>query len=263
METKICCRCGLEKELSDFPKENSKYRNPCKQCKKEYLKEYYLKNKDKATKHNKEYYFKNKDKILLVNKEYRLKNKDKIKQIEKEYRKQNKNIISEKKKTYYENNKKEILDKSKQYYKNNKEKIIEKNTKYYEKNKNHLMDKAKIRNAKRKKEDYIYKLKCQIRSMIKDCFKRKKTTKNQNSEKILGCSINYFQKYLLETYKKNYGIEWDGIEKVHIDHIIPLSTANTEESIIKLCHYSNLQLLKAKDNLNKRDKLDWELKNDN
>ena len=50
---------------------------------------------------------------------------------------------------------------------------------------------------------------------------------------------------------------------MHIDHIIPLCTVNTKEEIIKLCHYSNLQLLKAKDNLEKKDKLEWELKNDN
>ena len=99
--------------------------------------------------------------------------------------------------------------------------------------------------------------------MIKDCFKRKSIIKNEKSEEILGCNIDFFQKYLLKTYKKNYGIEWDGIEKVHIDHIIPLSTANTEEEVIKLCHYTNLQLLKAKDNLKKSNKIDWELKNDN
>lgn len=64
---------------------------------------------------------------------------------------------------------------------------------------------------------------------------------------------------MLETYKKNYGVEWDEKEDVHIDHIIPLTTAESEEDIIRLCHYTNLQLLKAKDNLEKRDKMDWSL----
>ena len=64
---------------------------------------------------------------------------------------------------------------------------------------------------------------------------------------------------MLETYKNNYGIEWDNIEPIHIDHIKPLKYANTEKEIVKLCHYTNLQLLKAQDNLEKANKLNWEL----
>ncbi len=64
---------------------------------------------------------------------------------------------------------------------------------------------------------------------------------------------------LLETFKENYGYEWDGKEEVHIDHIIPLAIAETEEDVYELCYYENLQLLKAKDNLKKHDKLDYKI----
>ena len=44
-------------------------------------------------------------------------------------------------------------------------------------------------------------------------------------------------------------------EPLHIDHIIPLSSAKTEDELYKLCHYTNLQPLWAKDNMKKGKKI--------
>ena len=112
----------------------------------------------------------------------------------------------------------------------------------------------------KKKEDTNYKLKLQTRNLIYKAFKRKKYKKDSPTEKILGCNYSDFINYLLQTYKDNYGKEWDGKELMHIDHKMPLATAKTEDDIIKLCHYKNLQLLKGHDNLVKSDKLNWDLK---
>ncbi len=43
----------------------------------------------------------------------------------------------------------------------------------------------------------------------------------------------------------------------HIDHIVPLDSAETEAELVKLFRISNIQLLWASENLEKGCKLDW------
>ena len=112
------------------------------------------------------------------------------------------------------------------------------------------------------KEEPIYYLKHRIRTLIRKSFIRRGETKSKRTEEILGCSIDFFINYLIKTYENNYNEKWDWkyLKETHIDHIKPLAEVNTKEEVIELCHYTNLQLLKAKDNLDKKDSLEWELK---
>ena len=144
----------------------------------------------------------------------------------------------------YNKRKKYIEEYNKQYWKNNREEIIKKRNIYFK---------------ERRKNDIVYKLKLQIRNLVNISLKSKNHRKNTKTSIILCCDLDYFVEYLLQTFKDNYGYEWDGKEKVHIDHIIPLATANTKEDIIKLCHYTNLQLLKAEDNQKKGSKLNYKI----
>lgn len=150
---------------------------------------------------------------------------------------------------WYQDHKEEIKEKRKQNRKHNAEKNREWNASHREQINQHVRE--------RKKSDPVFKLSCQVRNTVYQSFARTGNVKTERCEKITGLPQDELIKYLVSTYKSNYGYEWDGSEAVHIDHIIPLSTAKTEDDVLRLCKYSNLQLLKAKDNLAKSNKLDF------
>ena len=72
---------------------------------------------------------------------------------------------------------------------------------------------------------------------------------------MVGMSSIEFKANLEKQFKD--GMSWEnyGYRGWHIDHIIPISSANNEEELIKLCHYTNLQPLWAVDNFKKGSKI--------
>jgi len=50
-------------------------------------------------------------------------------------------------------------------------------------------------------------------------------------------------------------MSWENRGKWHIDHIVPVSSAKTEQDIIKLNHYTNLRPMWASDNIKKSNKM--------
>lgn len=260
METKVCRICGIEKPISDFNKAKKWYQNRCKQCQSEYAKKYREKNKAKLSLKAKNYYQNNKEKIKDNTRNSYKKNKDKILARNKKYRQENNEKIKKRVKEYRIINSEHIKEKNKEYYENNSDKIKERTKKYNIEHKKEKSEYIKKYNSNRRQNDNTFKIKSQLRCMINASFRKKGLNKSKNAINILGISLENMYKYLLKTFKNNYGYEWDGLEKVHIDHIIPLATAKTEEEVIRLCNYKNLQLLKAKDNLQKSSKINYELK---
>ena len=152
--------------------------------------------------------------------------------------------VKERTKKYREDNKEKTKELNKAWKNTHKAEVNEYKRNYYYSNKNNL----------------LYSFEIRIRHLILKAFKRKGYKKTSRTQEILGCDYETFIKHLLQTFKNNYGYEWDSIEKVHIDHIIPLATAKTEEEVLKLNNYKNLQLLKELDNLHKSNKLNWSIK---
>jgi hypothetical protein len=108
----------------------------------------------------------------------------------------------------------------------------------------------------KKQSDPLFKLNYSIRSMTSNAFKRacqNKYKKGKKTEYILGCTMENFITHLQSQFKpgmliENYGF---GPGKWNIDHIIPISSAQTEEEIYKLSHYTNLQPLWWEENMAK------------
>ena len=238
MEKKICKKCEIEKDITEFRNK----RNQCLICEANIRKIRYYENKDVERLKQKEYYEKNNEKLKEYNKKYR-------------------NVINtEYSKEYREKNKEKIQKQRKEYYKKNKERIIRYTKTYQENNKVKLKDYKKNYIKKCRINDITYRIATNIGNILRYALKKSGHIKESRTYEILGCSYEEFKIYLESKFESwmtwenrglyngelNYG--WD------IDHIIPVSLSKTEEELIKLNHYTNLQPLCSKINRDiKRD----------
>ncbi len=171
-----------------------------------------------------------------VNKQYRIKNEQKVKESRREYYKNNIESIRISKRT----NAKKHTDKKREYDKiyrqNNKEKIKQ-NKKEWE-----------IRN----KDNPIFKIKRNLRRRINHVIKD--NYKSDNTFNLIGCSAEFFKKYIESLWTD--GMTWEnyGVNGWHIDHIKPcykFDLSKPEQQ--RICfHYTNQRPLWQKDNLSRK-----------
>ena len=138
----------------------------------------------------------------------------------------------------------------KEYQAANKDKIQAQKKEYYAANKNKILAQQNEYHKNRRATDFIYKLKGNIRSRLNKALKGR--VKIGSAVKDWGCTDEFLRAYLQSKFTEGMTLENYGLW--HVDHIIPLSSAETPEDILRLSHYSNLQPLWAADNLAKSDK---------
>lgn len=123
--TRTCKKCGIEKEIEDFTKDNRKKHgrtHRCKECTSEYLKQYYLQNKEKLFNYSKRYREENKERLSKEAKEYYQKNTEAIKERSNKRHSEKRDEILVQRKIYRENNKEKISEQKKEsYYKKHEE----------------------------------------------------------------------------------------------------------------------------------------------
>jgi len=176
-------------------------------------------------------------------------------------------------KQYYEKHKEKAIADAKSYYKDNypaikrqrtrhrelnKERIAAKQSEYYKANKEAIRKTHAEYKKLRKQTDSLFKLSENLRTLIRMSLQSGGYRKTSKTSRLLGADFATVQTHLINSAVRNYGEHRPEV-KYHIDHIIPCSSATTEEELIRLQHYTNLQLLYPKDNITKGNKLDFQL----
>lgn len=220
MTTKVCKVCHEEKELDEFPKHKQMkdgHLNQCRVCKNNYLKKYGEDNKDRLLEKAKIYY------------------------------EENREVVKQRVRNHWNENVNEINQKRRERYANDEEyrnKRLQECT-----TSNAKCRPERRKKAKEEKSSAYYLELC--RKRMWHAFNGR-GAKSDKTKALLGCDGEFLKEYL-----ENTKVPGKDYSNAHIDHIIPCSSFDMldPEQQKKCFHYTNLQLLPAKENLTKSNKI--------
>ena len=239
---KICTCCGKEKKIDEFYKDAYGHglygrRSQCKECCNKKNKERANRRKPKPIKH----------KICAKCKmEKSVEHFHNTKYSADGYRYLCKDCSNEEKKIWACENQEHVKKYKLNYVQENNEAINNARRKRW---KSFYKDK--------KENDTFWVFKRKIKNNIRTSFNKKGYNKNrQIALHILGCKTwDFFYDYIESFFHFHEGMTWDNMNLWELDHVVPLSTAKTEEDVVRLCHYTNYQPLWTEDNKKKSNKI--------
>ncbi len=98
-----------------------------------------------------------------------------------------------------------------------------------------------------------------LRRRIRLALISQKTNKNNTTTTYLGCNIDFFKKWM--EFQFNDEINWDTVDKWHIDHVKPCSSfdLSIKTQQMECFSWKNLRPCLAEENMKKGDKIDMAL----
>jgi hypothetical protein len=147
----------------------------------------------------------------------------------------------------------------------NRQKLLDKKKEYYQRTKHteRHINNAKKRNQNRDYKDEYKRLrenewrraKDNLRKLVNSSFKKREwVRKDTKTEKLLGADFFVVKEYIERQFLK--GMSWNNHGEWHLDHIIPLDSADkNKDTLYRLFYYKNLCPVWWKDNLSKNYKI--------
>lgn len=262
---KICSRCCINKDKSNFSKKEKNKDGLniwCVDCNKEYLRLYYLKNKESINIRSKETYKENSESTKLRSKKWRLENPDRHKEYFKKYYEENKDDLLGYKKEHYIENKDIYLEKSKRYREENPEKYSEYLKNWREENSEYSKEYLKEWHADNpgKRTEYWNKLRVEKpyiiawRGCLWSALQRMGGSKESSTIDLLKYSASDLKNHMESLFEE--GMSWNNWGEWHIDHKFPISKFDKNTPMHIVNSLDNLQPLWASENLSKNNKTD-------
>lgn len=182
-------------------------------------------------------------------------NKEERREYNKKWVKENPEYHKKYQRKHYSEHSEELKERSRKWRKENPEKMKEYNKKWKEENKEENKEYHKKYHKDRRQTDPHFRIISNLRSRQNRAIKTNQKT--GSTIDYLGCSIEYFKKYIADQFTE--GMSWDnyGHKTWNIDHQIPLSVIDPmdEEDLRHVLHFTNLQPMWAKDNIRKGNKI--------
>jgi hypothetical protein len=202
--------------------------------------------------YQREWVKKNKDKKRESDRRYRESHREQIKKMHSDWRERNREHVNEKSRENYYKNPEAHKKRVERYKESHKEQIKEANKKYRIENK----DKRTEYETNRRKNNPKHRFRSSFISLIRHYLRKHGYNRKKTTWEIVGCDFESFLEHIVNQFEEGMTLENYGHHNGcwNIDHIIPISTAKTDDDLERLNHYTNLQPMWATENFHKSNK---------